>query len=195
MFPPIVQALFLPSSQATLFLISLCLSLVLYVTTKLHYYYTFSFHHQFFSALLLQKTPQGQCEAWITSSSTACTFWVHHLPICNREQEQMSESRWLPFLQELWPCMRAQVPFPQKGRQGGGPERVLSCGNMQQFGLCDCVPFSDKQNGSARNLGVSGDKRLNLEVSQGTSSKLECWNHDHGEKITETTCVKVNVRG
>lgn len=119
MFPPIVQALFLPSSQATLFLISLCLSLVLYVTTKLHYYYTFSFHHQFFSALLLQKRPWGQCEDWITVS-TACMFWVHHLPICSSEQDQMSESRLLIFPRELWPCMRAQVAFPQKGRQGGG---------------------------------------------------------------------------
>lgn len=34
---------------------------------------------------------------------------------------------------------------------------------------------------------------LNLGVSQGIGGELECWNH--GEKITETTCVEVKGRG
>lgn len=41
---------------------------------------------------------------------------------------------------------------------------------------------------------MQNESALNLEVSQGTSTELECWNHDHGEKIAEATCVKVNVR-
>lgn len=138
MFPPIVQALFLPSSRATLFLISLCLSLVLYVTTELHYYYTFSFHHQFFSALLLQKAPRGQCEDWI-SISTVCTFCVLHLPMCSSEEDQMSEPRLLISCRELWPCTRAQVPFPRKGRQGGGQE---GCSAMRAGSSSDSVIVS-----------------------------------------------------
>lgn len=52
---------------------------------------------------------------------------------------------------------------------------MLSCGNVQQFGQCDCVSFSDVQDESA----------LNSEVPQGTRGKLECWIYDHEEKVAE----------